>query len=209
MSFAANSSLMLNQGAWVILGLNLFASLLGLYVYPKIIDKSLFRPYWLFRKKQYDSVYMSGFVHANLPHLLFNMVTFYFFAFPMERVMGTTKFIVLYVVGLLCGQLGTWFKQRSNPSYASLGASGAISAVLLAYIVYFPTHSLYLLLIPVPIPAFVVAIAFLTYSWFASKKTGSNINHDAHLYGALSGLLFVLAVDYQAYGNILAIFVKG
>ena len=209
MSFTANSSLMLNQGAWVILGLNLFASLLGLYVYPKIIDKSLFRPYWLFRKKQYDSVYMSGFVHANLPHLLFNMVTFYFFAFPMERVLGTTKFIVLYVVGLLCGQLGTWFKQRSNPAYASLGASGAISAVLLAYIVYFPTHSLYLLLIPVPIPAFVVAIAFLTYSWFASKKAGSNINHDAHLYGALSGLLFVLAVDYQAYGNILAIFVKG
>ena len=209
MSFTANSSLILNQGAWMILGLNLFASLLGLYMYPKIIEKSLFRPYWLFRKKQYDSVYMSGFVHANLPHLLFNMVTFYFFAFPMERVLGTTKFIVLYVVGLLCGQLGTWFKQRSNPAYASLGASGAISAVLLAYIVYFPTHSLYLLLIPVPIPAFVVAIAFLTYSWFASKKAGSNINHDAHLYGALSGLLFVLAVDYQAYGNILAIFVKG
>ena len=209
MSFAANSSLMLNQGAWVILGLNLFASLLGLYMYPKIIDKSLFRPYWLLRKKQYDSIYMSGFVHANLTHLLLNMVTFYFFAFPMERVLGTTKFIALYLVGLLCGQLGTWFKQRSNPAYASLGASGAISAVLLAYIVYFPTHSLYLLLIPVPIPAFVVAIAFLAYSWFASKKTSSKINHDAHLYGALSGLLFVLAVDYQAYGNILAIFVKG
>ena len=205
MSFTANSSLMLNQGAWMILGLNLFASLLGLYVFPKIIEQSLFRPYWLFRKKQYDSVYMSGFVHINLTHLLFNMVTFYFFAFPMERVLGTVKFIALYVVGLLCGQLGTWLKQHNNPEYASLGASGAISAVLLAYIVYFPTHSLHLLLIPVPIPAFVVAIAFLAYSWFASKKAGSKINHDAHLYGALSGLLYILVIDHQAYRNLLEI----
>jgi membrane associated rhomboid family serine protease len=189
----------------VILGLNLFASLLGLYAFPKIVEHSLFRPYWLFRKKQYASVCTSGFVHANSAHLLFNMVTFYFFAFPMERVLGTVQFVVLYVVGLLCGQLGTWFKQRNKPAYASLGASGAISAVLLAYIVYFPTHSLYFLLIPVPIPAFVVAIAFLAYSWFASNKRDSKINHDAHLYGALSGLLYVGLIDHQAYKNLFAL----
>lgn len=192
-----------NEGAWIVLALTSITSLLGLYVFPKIIEQSMFRPYWLLRKKQYDSIYMSGFVHVNFIHLLFNMVTFYFFAFPMERVLGTTQFIALYGVGLLTGQLGTWIKQRNNPRYASLGASGAIAAVLLAFIVYFPTHSLYVLLIPVPIPAFVVAIVFLVYSWIASAREGSRINHDAHLYGALSGLLFVLVIDPGAYKKLL------
>lgn len=192
-----------NEGAWIVLALTSITSLLGLYVFPKIIEQSMFRPYWLLRKKQYDSIYMSGFVHVNFIHLLFNMVTFYFFAFPMERVLGTTQFIVLYGVGLLTGQLGTWIKQRNNPRYASLGASGAIAAVLLAFIVYFPTHSLYVLLIPLPIPAFVVAIVFLVYSWIASAREGSRINHDAHLYGALSGLLFVLVIDPGAYKKLL------
>ncbi len=195
-----------NEGAWIVFALTSITSLLGLYVFPKIIEQSMFRPYWLLRKKQYDSIYMSGFVHVNLTHLLFNMVTFYFFAFPMERVLGTTQFIVLYGVGLFTGQLGTWIKQRNNPRYASLGASGAIAAVLLAFIVYFPTHSLYVLLIPVPIPAFVVAIVFLVYSWIASAREGSRINHDAHLYGALSGLLFVLVIDPGAYKKLLELF---
>lgn len=192
-----------NEGAWIILALTSITSLLGLYFFPKIIEQSMFRPYWLLRKKQYDSIFMSGFVHVNLIHLLFNMVTFYFFAFPMERVLGTTQFVLLYGVGLVTGQLGTWIKQRNNPRYASLGASGAIAAVLLAFIVYFPTHSLYVLLIPLPIPAFVVAIVFLVYSWIESAREGSRINHDAHLYGALSGLLFVLVIDPGAYQKLL------
>ena len=195
-----------NEGAWVILGINVVVSLLGLYVFPEIIRQSLFRPYWVIQKKQYRSVIMSGFVHTNLTHLLLNMVTFYFFAFPLERVLGTTKFVLLYAIGLLSGQVGTWFMQRNNPRYASLGASGAISAVLLVYIVYFPTHSLYFLLIPVPIPAFVVAIAFLAYSWIASGKKASVINHHAHLYGALGGLVYLSFIDPGAYKNLLELF---
>jgi membrane associated rhomboid family serine protease len=197
-----------NEGAWTIFGLNIFISLLGLYFFPKLVEKSLFRPHWVIKRKQYASVILSGFSHANINHLLFNMVTFYFFAFPMESVLGTINFVVLYVVGLLGGQLGTWLMQRNNAGYASLGASGAISAVLLAYIVYFPTHSLYLFLIPIPIPAFVVAIAFLAYSWFASKKPASLINHHAHLYGALCGLIFVAFIEPKAYGDLLALFLR-
>lgn len=196
------------EGAWVILGLNLIISVLGLTAFPQIIQASLFRPYWVIKEKQYSSVILSGFSHANFNHLLFNMVTFYFFAFAMEKVLGTTRFIILYLVGLLSGQLGTWLVQRKNARYASLGASGAISAVLLAYIVYFPTRSLYLMLIPVPIPAFVVAIAFLTYSWFASRKNTSIINHHAHLYGALSGLVFVAIIDLSAYCKLWSLLLK-
>jgi membrane associated rhomboid family serine protease len=197
-----------HEGAWVIFGLNLLISVLGLTAFPKIIQTSLFRPYWFVKEKQYFSLVLSGFTHANFNHLLFNMVTFYFFAFAMEQVLGTINFLILYLLGLLSGQFGTWLVQRKNAGYASLGASGAISAVLLAYIVYFPTRSLYLMLIPVPIPAFVVAIAFLVYSWFASGKKNSIINHHAHLYGALSGLVFVAIIDPAAYYNLWSLLLK-
>ncbi len=193
------------EGAWIIFLATIGTSLVGLFMAPRVIEKSLFRPYWLLRKKQYDTIYMSGFVHADIGHLLFNMVTFYFFAFPMERVLGTGKFIALYVVGLLLSHLGTYAKQRHNPEYASLGASGAISAVLFAYIVYFPTRSLYIIPIPVPIPAFVLALGYVAYSYYASRRGGGRINHDAHLYGALGGLLFVLAVDPGAYRALVAL----
>ncbi len=193
------------EGAWIIFLATIGTSLVGLFMAPRVIEKSLFRPYWLLRKKQYDTIYMSGFVHADIGHLLFNMVTFYFFAFPMERVLGTGKFIALYVVGLLLSHLGTYAKQRHNPEYASLGASGAISAVLFAYIVYFPTRSLYIIPIPVPIPAFVLALGYVAYSYYASRRGTGRINHDAHLYGALGGLLFVLAVDPGAYRALVAL----
>ncbi len=193
------------EGAWIIFLATIGTSLVGLFMAPGVIEKSLFRPYWLLRKKQYDTIYMSGFVHADLGHLLFNMVTFYFFAFPMERVLGTGCFIALYVAGLLLSHLGTYAKQRHNPEYASLGASGAISAVLFAYIVYFPTRSLYIIPIPVPIPAFVLALGYVAYSYYAARRGTGRINHDAHLYGALGGLLFVLAVDPGAYRALIAL----
>ncbi len=194
-----------HEGAWIIFLATIGTSLVGLFLAPRVIEKSLFRPYWLLRKKQYDTIYMSGFVHADIGHLLFNMVTFYFFAFPMEQVLGTGNFIALYAVGLLLSHLGTYARQRHNPEYASLGASGAISAVLFAYIVYFPTRSLYIIPIPVPIPAFVLALGYVGYSYYASKRGGGRINHDAHLYGALGGLLFVLAVDPGAYRALLSL----
>ena len=77
-----------------------------------------------------DTIVTSGFVHADLPHLIFNMVTFYFFAFPLERQIGSARFAALYLLGLVVSDLGTYFKHRNDPQYASLGASGAISAVL-------------------------------------------------------------------------------
>ncbi|MBT8103939.1 MAG: rhomboid family intramembrane serine protease, partial [Gammaproteobacteria bacterium] len=131
-----------------ILALTVGISLLGLYRMPQIIDKCLFRPYYFLRERQYNTMILSGFVHADVGHLLFNMVTFYFFAFPLERFIGTVPFLILYFVGLVMSHACTYFKQRGNAGYASLGASGAISAVLFAYIVYFPTTTL--MIIPIP-----------------------------------------------------------
>ena len=131
-------------GALAILIVTAGMSLLGLNGVPAIIGRNLFRPYYLFRNHQYHTVFSSGFIHADLGHLLFNMVTFYFFAFPLERFLGTTRFLVLYAIGLVLSHSCTWAKHNKDPRYASLGASGAVSAVLFAYIVYFPTTSLFM-----------------------------------------------------------------
>jgi membrane associated rhomboid family serine protease len=131
------------------------------------------------------------------------MFTFYFFAFPMERFLGTVPFLFLYFCGLVISHTCTWYKQRNNAGYASLGASGAISAVLFAYISYFPTSTLMIIPIPVPIPAFLFAIGYVGYSYWASMQTKGRINHDAHLCGAISGLVFVAITDPGAFVRLL------
>ncbi|MDH4054802.1 MAG: rhomboid family intramembrane serine protease [Gammaproteobacteria bacterium] len=192
-----------NVAAPLIMILTIGTSLLGLFKSPKIIDMCLFRPYYFHRKRQYDTMILSGFVHADVGHLLFNMFTFYFFAFPMEEFIGTIPFLILYFFGLVVSHTCTWYKQRNNPGYASLGASGAISAVLFAFIVYFPTMSLMIIPIPIPIPAFLFAIGYVAYSYWASKQDTGGINHDAHLCGAISGLMFVALTDPGAFTKLL------
>jgi membrane associated rhomboid family serine protease len=179
------------------------ASLAGLYLQPKIIERSLFRPYWLVRRRQYETLVTSGFVHADLAHLAFNMITFYFFAFPLEGQIGPARFAALYLIGLVVSDAGTYYKHRRDPDYASLGASGAISAVLFASIVYFPWQKLFIFPFPVPIPAPLFAIGYVAYSWYSARHPRGRINHDAHLGGALAGLAFVFLTDPGAYQRLL------
>ena len=190
-------------GASVVFAVTIAVSLLGMYRAPTIVERSLFRPYAFLRARQYETIVTSGFVHADLGHLIFNMVTFYFFAFPLERHIGTGAFLSVYLVGLVLSHSCTYFKHRNDVHYASLGASGAISAVLFAYIVYFPTTTLIILPIPVPIPAVLFAVGYVGYSWWASQQSRGRINHDAHLCGALSGLVFVGLTDPRAFAALL------
>ena len=144
-----------------------------------------------------------GFIHADIAHLLFNGFTLWAFAFPLERTHGSGRFLMLYTAGLLVSSFGTWLKHREDPEYRSLGASGAILAVLFASIVYFPTHAIYILPIPVPIPAPLFAVAYLVYTVYASRQARGRINHDAHLSGALTGLAFVAVTDPQAVARAI------
>jgi membrane associated rhomboid family serine protease len=185
--------------AFLILVATVAASLFTLYVSPRTLEKCLFRPYWFERKRQYASLVTSGFVHGDFTHLLFNMLAFWFFAFQVERRAGSVAFAVLYFAGLVLANLGTWRKHRHDPRYASLGASGAVAAVLFASIIYFPEQKLMILPIPVPIPGPLFAVLYVAYSWYASRQAPSGINHDAHLGGALVGLAFVLLVEPSAF----------
>ena len=185
--------------ATIILGVTVAVSLLGLWAAPWIIERNLFRPFWFLQRRQYWTAITNGFIHADLSHLLFNSLTYWFFAFPLERVIGTPRFAALYFIGLVASNTGTYFKHRRDPDYACLGASGAILAVLFASIVYFPRQSIMIMPIPLPIPAPLFALGYLAYTFYAARQQRGRINHDAHFDGALAGLAFVAVTDPDAW----------
>jgi membrane associated rhomboid family serine protease len=170
---------------------------------PRLLERAVLRPYLIARRSDYWRLLTSGFVHADIAHLLFNVITFYSFAFTLERVIGTARFILLYFCGLLVSGIGTCIKHRDEPNYASLGASGAILAVLFASIIYFPRNRLLILPIPIPIPAPLFAVAYLAWSYYSSRNSKDRINHDAHISGALTGVAFVALTDPQSLAALL------
>jgi membrane associated rhomboid family serine protease len=195
------------SGAAIILALTIGTSLVGL-ISRKFIAWAVLRPYLVARGSGYGALITSGFVHADVGHLLFNLITFYSFSFPLERTIGTPAFVALYFCGLLISGIGTCIKHRNNPNYASLGASGAILAVLFASILYFPRQRLFILPLPVPIPAPLFAIAYLAFSYYsagrsAAGQTQDRINHDAHIFGALTGIAFVLLTNPRQFRVLL------
>jgi membrane associated rhomboid family serine protease len=191
--------LMQISGALIIFAATIATSLIALFGSPRLLDRCLFRPYSFLRRRQYETMFTSALVHGDVMHLLFNMLTFYYFAFDLEQVIGTISFLILYLAALVVSHLGTWYKHRNDVQYASLGASGAISGVLFAAILYNPYSELMILPIPVPIPAPLFGILYLAYSYWQSRNQQGNINHDAHLGGALTGLAYVALTEPSVY----------
>ncbi len=191
-------------GALAIFAATIIISIAGLKS-PELINKMLFRPYFLVRNAEWHRLITSGFVHIDASHLLFNMISYFFFAFTLERIIGTTRFLVLYIVSLALSELGTWVKHRNDPQYASLGASGAVLAVMFAFIIYAPESRLSLLILPIPVPSPIFALLYLIYSWWQARQNGGRVNHDAHLGGAIVGILFVLVTDPAAFAHFFEV----
>ena len=192
--------------ASLLLAVIVATSVAGLSFAPAIIERNLLRPCWLVREREYHTLVTSGFIHADLAHLFFNGFTLWAFGFGLERALGSPRFAALYAAGLLASSAGTWWRHRREPDYRSLGASGAILAVLFASIVYFPGNAIFILPIPVPIPAPLFAVAYLGYTVYASRRGRARINHDAHLSGAVAGVAFVLLTDFAAVQRALRAF---
>lgn len=175
-----------------VIAANTIVSLFTLYGSPDLFEKGLLKPYRVVRENTWYELLTSGFLHANFTHLFVNMFTLYFFGRVMEEVIGPAFFSGLYVTGLIVSAIPSVIKFRDNPNYATLGASGAVGSVLFAFIFLFPMESIYLFLIPLPIPAFVFGILYLIYSMYESKKDVGKINHEAHTAGAIWGILYLI-----------------
>ncbi len=169
---------------------------------PQLMYKFILNPYDTVRNKEYYRMFTSGLIHGNTTHLAVNMLTFYFFAFYLEMIIGHWQFAVLYIVSLFLSDITTLIKHKDNPSYNALGASGAVSALLLSMVMCNPSMTL-LLFFVIPMPAWFFAIAYIGYSYWASKNANDNIGHEAHLWGAISGIILTLILKPDVV-NILS-----
>lgn len=189
-----------------IVAANVLISLVALYLYPPLIEAGYLKPYRTVREKTWYELLTSGFLHANAGHLFVNMFTLYFFGPVMEIELGAGYFLGLYLTGLIAAGIPSVIKFKDDPNYATLGASGAVGSVLFAFIFLYPLDKIYLILIPVPIPAFVFAIFYLIYSIYASKQQRGKINHEAHIAGALWGIIYLVLFVPNMIEHFLTVF---
>jgi membrane associated rhomboid family serine protease len=162
-----------------------------------LMQRLLLWPPAVTRRHEYWRLLTYGLVHADYVHLLFNMVTLFFFGRLLEGFfasrLGPFGFLWFYLGGLLVSILPTWLKNRGNPNYRGLGASGAVSAVLFAFILLSPWSTIIVYVLP--LPAVLYAIAFLAYSIYMDRRGADHVNHSAHLWGAAYGIVFTVIME--------------
>ncbi len=172
-----------------------------------LINKLIFHPPAISQNNQWYRFITSGFIHKDVNHLLFNMLTLFFFGKTLEPgfgvlgIGGGIGYLLFYIAAIAVSEIPTYIKHKNDESYFSLGASGAISAVVFALVLFEPWGTVYLKFI-IPIPFILYAVGYLIYSTYMAKKGGDGVGHSAHLWGALFGIVFFLI----AYPNSIKIF---
>ena len=167
-------------------------------------------PYKVLHEKKVWLLITHAFIHADFLHLFFNMYVLYMFGpylelyFEYNASLGFISYILFYILSAIFATIPALYKNGNNPNYLSLGASGAVSAVVFAYIVLNPLRELGIILLPgIWIPGFIFGILYLVAENYMSKKKYSNIAHDAHISGALFGVFFILFFDLKNASNFI------
>lgn len=184
---------------YVLIGITVLISFYA-FNQPQVMGQLIMNPYTVNSRNQYYRFVTSGFIHNDHMHLIFNMISLYFFGSVMERVfgavfgtLGPVYYVGLYILAIIVSDLPSYFKNRHNPGYNSLGASGGVSAIIFAFILFLPTQDI-CLYFALCLPGFILGTLYVIYSYYQGKRGGDNINHDAHLYGALFGVIYCVVL---------------
>lgn len=184
---------------YLLIGVTVLISYLG-FTNGRLFHQWKHWPYTEERRREYYRWLTAGFLHADWMHLIFNMMTLYFFGGLVEQWfdalfpgIGPVMYLLFYLLAVVAASAATFYRHRHNPGFASIGASGAVAAILFAAILLEPTIGIMLFFIPIPIPGFIFGILYLWYSSYAAKQGNDNIDHLAHFYGAVFGFFFPIA----------------
>ena len=165
----------------------------------ELYTKLILWPRIMTNPAEYYRLLSSGFIHADWGHLFFNMFTLFFFGQVVENAFKEMDrpllFILLYLTGIIVASLPSFLKNINNSYYRSLGASGGVSAVLFASVYFDPWEKIYFYFIPIGIPSILFSVLYLAYSVYMSRRGTDNVNHNAHFWGAIYGIMFVFVFD--------------
>lgn len=183
---------------------NLAVSAYAFFIDRGFINQFAFQVDAVVKKEQHYRVITSSFLHVGAFHLLFNMMTLFFFGPTVEDILGKLGFLVVYFGAIIASGVTTAIVHRKNGSYSSVGASDAVSGVLLSFCVFFPLQPIYILFIPVGIPALLYGFLFIVLSARLMGEPGSRVAHEGHLGGAVAGVVLTLLMKPEAITRFFA-----
>jgi membrane associated rhomboid family serine protease len=180
----------------IIIGANVLMSLAA-FNNRVFLDRYIFHVWKIISYREYIRILSSGFLHANIGHLFFNMFALYSFSYAVEASLGVGVYLVIYLGSLLAGNLLALFIHRKHPNYRALGASGAVSGIIFASILIYPHSSISFIFLPIAIPSWLFGIGFVLISIFGIRSQYGNIGHEAHLGGAVAGIILLILLKPQ------------